>query len=68
MITLDIPGHVAGIGHNLHRFRSGDEALLLLVKVPRVGEGHGGARLLDYLDRVLRRWFALGVKMFDFDR
>ena len=68
LIALDIPGHMAGIGLDLHRVRRRDETLLLLLEIPLVGEVHRGPCLLDNFDRVLRRWFAFGVKMFDFGR
>ena len=35
---LHVPGDVAGIGHDLQVLHRGDQALLLLLEIPRVGE------------------------------
>ena len=63
LVALHVPGHMAGLGHDLHRIRGCDKSLRILFEVPRVGEGQFGLRLLQHLDRVLRRWIALGVEV-----
>ena len=59
--TIHVPGHVAGVRHDLHVGRRCDEALLLLLEVLLVGEGQGGARLFEHRHRVLRGQLAFGV-------
>ena len=63
VVALHVPGHVAGIRHDLLVRRRRDEALLLLRKVPLVGEGQRGPRLLQDLLRVLGRGLALWVEV-----
>ena len=61
--ALHVPGDVAGVGHDLQLRHRGDEALLLLLEVPGVGEGQSRLRLPEHLEGELRRRLALRVEM-----
>ena len=48
--ALHVPGDVAGIGLDLQVGHLGDEPLLLLVEIARVGERQGRLRLLKNVE------------------
>ena len=61
--ALHVPGDMAGIRHDLEVRHGCDQAPLLLLEVPLVGERQGRLGLLQQLDRESRRRLALGVEM-----
>ena len=60
---LHVPGDVPCVRHDLEVRHLGDQPLLLLVEVPRVGERQTGARLLEHVHGELRWGFAFGMEM-----
>ena len=60
---LHVPGDMARVRHDLEVFHGRDEAALLLVEIPRVGERQAGAGLLEHVQRIFRWRFSLGMKM-----
>ena len=52
LVAFHVPGDIAGIRHDLPGVRRSNEALLLFLKVPGVGERQCGARLFEYFQGV----------------
>ena len=51
LVLLHIPGDMAGIRHDLEILHRGDQALLIFVEIPGIGERQGCPCLLEYFDR-----------------
>ena len=49
LVAVHVPGYVASIAHDFPRLGSRNKTLLLLVKIPGIGERQGGARRFQYL-------------------
>jgi len=66
LVAAHIPGHVAGVGHDLFVRRRGNEAALGFLKITLVLERQRGAQALLQLDRELRWHPSLRMEMFLF--
>jgi hypothetical protein len=65
-VTLHVPGVVAGVRLDLHRFGGCDEPFVPLFEVLLVVERQRGACLLDHRDRVPGGRLSLGMEMLGF--
>jgi hypothetical protein len=63
LVAAHVPGHVAGIGHDLLVRRLGNEALLRFIEVALVLEGQRCRDALAQFDGELGRQGALGVEV-----
>jgi len=64
LVAAHVPGDVAGIGHDLLVWRSGDEAFLGFVEIPFVLEGQGLAQAILKFDGKRGGLFPFGIERF----